>query len=178
MLTVFMTAALCIGVDQLTKYLAEYALAPDGSVDVIGGILRFTYVENRGAAFGSLTDHRWVFLVLSTVLILAMIGYTVWKRPKGWLICLSLGMIIGGGIGNMIDRVALGYVVDFIDFCAFPSLWKWVFNGADAFVCVGTALLMVWILLTDSKKPAAVSDAGSAEAETELKGGTEDDKAE
>ncbi len=149
MLVVFITAVLCVAADQLTKQLAAAALYPDKSISLIDGILRFSYVENRGAVFGSLADHRWVFLILSTLLIGAMIGYTVWKRPKERLLCLSLGMLIGGGIGNMIDRVCLGYVIDFIDFCAFPSLWKWVFNGADAFVCVGTALLMLWILLSD-----------------------------
>jgi len=179
MLIVFIIAALVVGVDQLTKFLAVSALYPDGSVDVIKGVFRFTYVENRGAAFGSFTDSRWVFLVLSTLLILAMIGYTVWKRPKGWLICSSLGMLIGGGIGNMIDRIFLGYVVDFLDFCAFPELWKWVFNVADAFVCIGTALLIIWLLKYDDSSKAvkedAVADTESPEEETD---GNKDDEAE
>ena len=151
MLIVFITAILCVGVDQLTKFLAVSSLYPDGSVDVIAGVFRFTYVENRGAAFGSLTEHRWVFIVFSTALIIALVAYTILKKPTGWILCLSLGMLIGGGIGNMIDRVALGYVVDFLDFCAFPNLWMWVFNGADAFVCIGTAMLMIWILISDKK---------------------------
>ncbi len=163
MIAVFIIAALCIGVDQLTKYLAVSALYPDGSVDVIEGVFRFTYVENRGAAFGSLTEHRWIFLVFSTVLILVLIGYTVWKRPKGWLQCISLGMLIGGGIGNMIDRIALGYVVDFLDFCAFPELWKWVFNGADTFVCIGTGLLMIWIIISDGRDTKTEDTKGGAE---------------
>lgn len=181
MIAVFIIAALCIGVDQLTKYLAVSALYPDGSVDVIEGVFRFTYVENRGAAFGSLTEHRWIFLVFSTVLILVLIGYTVWKRPKGWLQCISLGMLIGGGIGNMIDRIALGYVVDFLDFCAFPNLWKWVFNGADAFVCIGTALLMIWIIISDRKtKNSSDAEAPGIKDETieDMKGGAENDEAE
>ena len=181
MLIAFITAAVVILADQLTKYLAVSALAPDKSVDVIKGIFRFTYVENRGAAFGSFADNRWVFLILSTALILAIAGYVVWKRPKGLLECLSMGMLIGGGIGNMIDRIALGYVVDFLDFCAFPNLWMWVFNVADAFVCIGTGLLVIWMLTTDmdpkdKKTPVEASDDCSDVDDT--KGGNDNDEAE
>ena len=166
-------AAAAVALDQLTKYLAVSALYPDGSIDVIKGVFRFTYVENRGAAFGSLTEHRWIFLILSAVLILVLAGYAVKSRPKGWLQCISLGMLIGGGIGNMIDRIALGYVVDFLDFCAFPELWKWVFNGADAFVCVGTAMLMIYIIISDRKTAADGTESDITENE---KGGTENDE--
>ena len=70
----------------------------------------------------------------------------------------SLILICGGGIGNMIDRIRLGYVIDFLDFCAFPNLWMWVFNVADACVCVGAGILMVWLVISmiqDSKKEKA-----------------------
>ena len=154
MLFVFLIAALCIGADQLTKYLAVAALYPDGSVDVIPGILRFTYVENRGAAFGSLSDERWIFLVFSTVLIIVLIGYTVWKKPAGWLERISIGLLIGGGIGNMIDRTLMGYVVDFVDFRLINFA---VFNVADIFVCVGCGLMFLWLFkfaeFDDEKKP-------------------------
>lgn len=166
MLIVFITAVLCIAADQLTKRLAVAALYPNKSISLIDGILRFSYVENKGAVFGSLSDHRWVFLILSSLLIVAMLGYTVWKRPKGRLLCLSLGLLIGGGIGNMIDRIYLGYVIDFIDFCAFPSLWKWVFNAADTFVCIGTALLMLWILISDRTDGKTQSKNGKQEEAT------------
>ena len=108
-------------------------------------------VENDGAAFGMLDDHRWVFLVLSTVTIIALSYYVCKYRPKSKWVMTSLILIIGGGIGNMIDRVLLGYVIDFIDFCAFPNLWKWVFNIADSCVCVGTGILMVWLIMDTVK---------------------------
>ena len=175
MIAVFIIAALCVAADQITKYLAVQNLYPDKSVDVIDGVLRFTYTENRGAAFGSLSDHRWVFLVFSTLLIIALIGYTVWKHvkkmPMGWLERIAIGLLIGGGIGNMIDRVALGYVIDFIDFCAFPEVWKWIFNGADSFVCIGTPLLMIWILLSDSKRSVKQTNENT-------ESGAENDEAE
>lgn len=142
-------------VDQVTKLFAVHLLGEGGSVDVIPGVFRFTYVENEGAAFGMLSDNRWVFMVISTVAIVAMLIY-LWKfRPDSVLACAALSMIIGGGIGNMIDRVAYGYVIDFLDFCAFPEVWPWVFNVADSFVCVGGALLMLWLIISivkDSKE--------------------------
>lgn len=135
-------------VDQVSKILVIKYLKDIVSVELIPGVFRFTYVENRGAAFGMLSDNRWVFMIISTLAIGALIVY-LWKfRPDSRLACLALSMIAGGGIGNMIDRVALGYVVDFIDFCAFPSVWMWVFNIADAFVCVGAGLLILWLIIS------------------------------
>ncbi len=145
-------------IDQVTKLMAVHLLQPLGSVDVIPRVLRFTYVENRGAAFGMLSDNRWVFMIISTLAIVALLIY-LWKfRPQSRLACMAISMIISGGIGNMIDRVSLGYVVDFIDFCAFPKLWVWVFNFADACVCVGGGMLVLWLvleLISDYKKEKA-----------------------
>lgn len=141
--------------DQVTKIFAVNFLAGGESVNVIEGVFRFTYVENRGAAFGSFSDNRWVFMVISSVAIIALIVY-LWKfRPDSILACSALSMIIGGGIGNMIDRIFLGYVVDFLDFCAFPNLWMWVFNVADAFVCVGAGMLVLYLVLEMIKEAKA-----------------------
>lgn len=137
-----------VAVDQVTKQLAVRFLAEGNSVEVIPGIFRFTYVENCGAAFGMLADHRWVFMIISTVAIAALLVY-LWKfRPASKWACVALSLIIGGGIGNMIDRIYLNYVIDFLDFCAFPNLWVWVFNVADACVCVGGGILCVWCIVS------------------------------
>ncbi len=145
-------------IDQITKLMVTHLLQPLGSVTLIPNVLKFTYVENRGAAFGMLSDKRWVFMVISTVAIVALLIY-LWKfRPPSRLACMALSMIISGGIGNMLDRIGLGYVVDFIDFCAFPRLWTWVFNFADACVCVGGGLLVLWLIIStveDYKKEKA-----------------------
>ena len=146
MLTTLLWIAIIVAsviLDQVTKWLAVINLKGGGSVSVIGEILHFTYVENKGAAFGMMEDSRWVFMVISVIAIGALLFYLIRFKPKSPLALISLSMIAGGGIGNMIDRVWLGYVVDFIyikiiDFA--------VFNVADSFVCVGTALLMVYIL--------------------------------
>lgn len=148
MLSWIIVIAAAVVVDQVSKILVIKHLKDIVSVELIPGVFRFTYVENRGAAFGMLSDNRWVFMIISTLAIGALIVY-LWKfRPDSRLACLALSMIAGGGIGNMIDRVALGYVVDFIDFCAFPSVWMWVFNIADAFVCVGAGLLILWLIIS------------------------------
>lgn len=151
-------------VDQLSKWLVVALLQGKPSVYLIDGVLRFTYVENDGAAFGMLDDHRWVFLVLSTVMIIALIYYIVRYKPKSKWVMTSLILIVGGGIGNMIDRIMLGYVIDFIDFCAFPNLWKWVFNIADSCVCVGVFMLGAW-LIADIVKEYKREKAAKAEGE-------------
>ena len=154
--------------DQLTKQLVVNFLDREEPFDVIEGVFRFSYVENRGAAFGMLDDHRWVFMIVSTVAIVGIIFY-MWKFCRdSKLLCLGLSLIVGGGIGNMIDRIFLGYVIDFLDFCAFPNLWMWVFNVADAFVCVGAAIVVLSLLIDivkDSKKKSEVKTEEKESAE-------------
>lgn len=139
--------AVIVVLDQVTKYAVVENLFYGQSVEVIPGVLNFTYVRNEGAAFGSMDDARWIFMSLSTVAIVAILVYMFWKKPQSKMLLAALTMITGGGIGNMIDRVWLGYVIDFIDFCAFPKIWVWVFNVADAFVCVGAGMLALWMIL-------------------------------
>jgi signal peptidase II len=136
-----------VGLDQLTKYLVVANMELHESVEVIPGIFNFTYIQNDGAAFGMFDDSRWIFLTLSTAAIIGIFVFLFWKKPQDKLLLSSLILIVSGGIGNMIDRIALGYVIDFIDFCAFPTVWKWVFNVADSCVCIGAGLLILWLIL-------------------------------
>ena len=146
-----------IALDQLSKLLAVRFLSTRATLPLWEGVLHLTYVENRGAAFGMLKNHRWVFLVFSTVAICALavylfrgISYLSEKREDGTYPSLSplggvsLSLIVSGGIGNMIDRVFLGYVVDFIDVRLINFA---VFNVADSFVTVGAVLLALHLLL-------------------------------
>ena len=142
------TMVFLVGVDQLTKYIAVTSLEPIGSINVIPSVLNFTYVENYGAAFGILQNARWFFLVLA----LLGVGIIVWfllKRPHNLLLRSSLSLIAAGALGNAIDRLFRGFVVDFIqlDFIDFP-----VFNIADICICVGAGLLILYVLLFDKKK--------------------------
>ncbi len=158
----------CVIVDQLTKWAAVAFLDPGTPFSVIDDVFRFTYVENKGAAFGMLDDHRWVFMVLSCIGIGALFVYLLKFAKNKALDAIAVSMIIGGGIGNMIDRVRLGYVVDFLDFCAFPEIWPWVFNVADAFVCVGGGLLILSLILemiAESKKKKNAANISSEEKE-------------
>ena len=146
MLIWLICVAVLVFLDQLSKWLAVILLEGQPSFYLIPGVLRFTYVENRGAAFGMLADNRWVFLVLSTLTIVCLLGFMIYSKPQSRLELAGLALVLAGGIGNMIDRVLLGYVIDFIDFCAFPKLWNWVFNVADSCICIGVGLLIIYII--------------------------------
>lgn len=149
--------------DQISKHFVCLNLKPIGSISVIDGILNFTYVENTGAAFGMLSDNRAVFMVLS-VLIIAVLVYVLVKfHGQSKMFDIILGLIVGGGVGNMIDRAFLGYVIDFIDFCAF-DFWKWVFNIADSAVVVGCILAVIFVIF-DNK--AATIGQKADESQTE-----------
>ena len=148
-----------IAVDQLSKLLAVKLLAPIESLPLWSGVLHLTYVENRGAAFGMLADHRWVIMTVSTAAILGIAFYLYSGKSAGKLLSSGLMLIVSGGIGNMIDRIALGYVVDFIDFALIDFA---VFNIADAFVCIGAGLLILSLVL-DIIKEAKAETAKRAE---------------
>ena len=151
----FIISAIIAGgiiIDQLTKLLATLYLKPVGTVPIIEDAVHLTYHTNRGAAWGMMADSRWIFMTVSTVAILAMLVYLYGGLSERRIYTVSLAMIISGGIGNMIDRVALGAVVDFIDFriIDFP-----IFNGADSFVCVGAGILILALVLDIVKEAKA-----------------------
>ena len=150
MLLFFLVTAGVILLDQVTKILALQYLAPAGSYPLWEHVLHLTYVENTGAAFGMLQDRRWVFLVISTVALSGMIVYMFLNKTKHPLETTAVAFIVGGGIGNMIDRLARGFVVDFVDVKCIPY-WKYIFNVADIFVCVGCGLFILYILLFEAK---------------------------
>ena len=165
-------------VDLKTLESIVDALKP---IDVIPGVLRFTFVLNDGAAFGSLDNARWIFMILSTVAIVAILVFMFWKKPQNPLLLVALTLITGGGIGNMIDRVWLGYVVDFIDFCALPKIWMWVFNVADSCVTVGAGLLALWMIMDfirDVKTKKTVDAVIEGATPDETAGGEENDGSE
>ena len=140
----------CILLDQLTKWLAVKLLMPIDTFPIIENALHLTYHENRGMAFGMLADRRWIFMSISTVLIVGLLLYLYLGFAKSsTLSAVAVAMITAGGIGNMIDRVLLGYVVDFIDFRLINFA---IFNGADSFVCVGAGLLVLALILESIKE--------------------------
>ena len=161
----FVIVAVSVAVDQVTKVIAVKHLADVDCVEVIPGVLEFKYVENDGMAFGLLSDARWVFMTVSVIAICALIFYLVKWRPQSKVASIGLSLIIGGGIGNMIDRFFFTGILpgnhsekvvrDFIYFCGFGNLWIWVFNIADACVCVGGAMLLLWCVYSIIKEAKA-----------------------
>ena len=139
-----------VGADQLTKWLVLKNLALGSSYEWIRNVLHFTYVQNQGAAFGILQNKRWVFLIFSTVAIVGLSIYLFRFCKQNWAVRISVAFLIGGGIGNMIDRIAFGYVVDFIElpFLWLPVLYQYfpIFNVADSFVTVGVVILAVALI--------------------------------
>ena len=134
------SAIILVGIilDQLTKFLVTKYMTLYQSIPLIKGFLHLTYTTNDGAAFGMMDGQRWVFIVVSTLAIVAFIAYLYLGHADNMLYAISLSMVISGGIGNMIDRLVLSYVVDFFYFklIDFP-----VFNVADIYVVVGIFLL-------------------------------------
>ena len=131
-------------VDQVTKYLVVELIPLFGRVDVIPGLISLTHTRNTGAAFSSFEGMQWLFIILFAVFTLAVV-WEMWKKSmpftklERWLIVC----IYGGGLGNMIDRVRFGYVVDMIktDFMDFP-----IFNVADCFITCSCILLVLHLI--------------------------------
>ena len=134
--------------DFLTKRLAVFYLKNGDKIELIKGILRFNYVENTGAAFGLLKDMRWSFVIATFVLFIVLFFAVRKSSFKSRWLKFGTCLVFAGGLGNFVDRIFLGYVVDFIDFYLidFP-----VFNFADCCICVGVAMLLIHYLFFDKE---------------------------
>ncbi len=144
----FVIGAVVVLMDLLTKLWAKTCLAKRVTIPVIEEIFHLTYVENRGAAFGVFQGQR-TFFILVALVVAVLVGYIVIKhKNKPWMLSLGLSFLSAGALGNTIDRIWRGYVVDFFDFrlIDFP-----VFNVADIFVCLGAGLLAVFFVLFEEK---------------------------
>ncbi len=143
--------------DIITKHWAYAALAGGEGIPLIPGVFHLTYVENTGIAFGMLENKRIVFITLSVVILVLLFIYFI-RAPKrdNWL-KLGTALVIFGSLGNMLDRITKGYVVDFFDFrlINFP-----VFNVADVAVCVGAAALVIHFLFVGGEKPEKPKGGG------------------
>jgi signal peptidase II len=149
-------SAIIIALDQLTKHIALTTLEPYAPHPVLPGLLNWTLAFNTGAAFSLLHDaggwQRWLFSLLA-VTVSAVLVVWLTRLPRGdWRTALPLALVIGGALGNLIDRVRLGHVTDFIE--VYYKSWSWpAFNIADSAICVGAVLLILFGLV-GRKAPA------------------------
>lgn len=150
--------AVLVIIDQIIKYFVSAYLQPVGSVSVIDNLFSLTYVENKGVAFGMFSDMRWIFVALTAILLAIIIFYMFKKRPKGKFFYICAALIIGGGIGNLIDRIFYGYVIDYLSLSFFPP----VCNFADYCITAGTIMLVIYLLFfsdtIDGSKKAKIKN--------------------
>lgn len=148
-------AGLLAIIDYFIKEWVLVNLQPVKSIDIISNVLSLTYHENRGAAFGILQGQTFFLVGVTSVVMGAFIVGILSKKINGHLLLSSCMLILGGGLGNLYDRVARTFVVDYIYFepINFP-----IFNFADMCVVVGTALLMIYILFFDNNDTADIDD--------------------
>lgn len=156
--------------DQLSKWLAVVYLQPVGSVPFIPGVLRLTYAHNTGAAFSMLAGKQEFLIGVTAVAMLVMLCILLRRKAPNAFAHWGLAMVVGGGIGNLIDRVLNGYVVDYFDvvFMKFA-----IFNVADCFVVVGCVCLFIGVLFSEAfdarrtRKAAVQAPEAAADMEEE-----------
>ncbi len=137
-----------IVLDQLSKYYIQTNMELNSSIPVIEGLFSITYIQNTGAAFSLLQGKTIILILIQVFVILAILVYVFLKKnPLHWTLLLSLAFIVGGGAGNLIDRVRFGYVVDYLHFHFWP-----IFNIADISVCIGCGLLIIYVFFIEGKE--------------------------
>lgn len=145
-------SVILIIIDQITKVWALDVLKPEGTIEFIPGFLQFTYVENRGAAFGMFQQATIPLALVSTIVIAVLIFALLKGYVKSSYLIWTLALIIAGGAGNVIDRFYRGFVVDFLDVqISFLRNFP-VFNFADCCVTVGGFMLLIYLLVTELTK--------------------------
>ncbi len=165
----FWVAGAVVALDQATKAVIDRLLSLHESRTLIEGVLQLTYVRNRGAAFGLFSDsslpHQPLVLSVLGLLALTAIALYAWKLPaNSRLPRTGLALIMGGALGNLLDRARLGYVIDFVDAYWGPHHWP-AFNAADSAISIGVCLLVLDILLHPSAEPTAVPNPSTGRTE-------------
>ena len=164
-------AAFLVIADQVTKSVIADSFYLGESIEVIPRVLNFTYIHNRGAVFGILKDHPWVFNSATIICVVVALVLLVTSRIKKKMYIWATGLIIAGGIGNMIDRLSLKYVVDFIEvkFIYFP----YIFNIADCCVVIGCSLIALQLIIeiiNEKKEKNRTEISSSPDDENEKSG--------
>lgn len=134
-------------IDIVTKIIFANVLA-GGDIVIIPGLLRFTYVENTGAAFGMMGDKTWFLIIISIVFIVAFVVFDIFNHSTSSWYVWGMGLIISGAIGNFLDRIFLGYVRDFISI----KFFSFVFNIADMLITFGIIFFGIYLIVSTVKE--------------------------
>lgn len=135
----YIIALIIIVIDQWIKVTINNNFFIGESIPIVQGLFHLTFVKNTGAGFGIMAGYRNLFIYITIIIILGLIIFRK-KAQKNTLLDLATGLIIGGGCGNLIDRIWMGYVIDYLDFRIWP-----VFNLADSMVVIGSGILLIYI---------------------------------
>ncbi len=147
--------------DQGTKLLVIHNIAPTDTISVLPRILNLVYVKNTGAAFSILSGKTFFLSLISLAVCVGIVWYLIKNRPENKLMLLSVSLVLGGAVGNLIDRMLRGSVVDFFEviFVDFP-----VFNVADIAITAGAVLLMIYVLFFDREKKSSGKEDSDADS--------------
>ncbi|PTM59199.1 signal peptidase II [Desmospora activa] len=156
----FFITAVVLLLDQISKWFILHRMSLYESIPLWDGVFYITSHRNRGAAFGILQDQQWLFITVTSIVIVGIIVYLIRLKGREPLMGWSLALILSGAIGNLIDRVRMGEVVDFLDFrlINYP-----IFNVADSAIVIGVGI-MIWITLRNPQAETEEQDAVVGEA--------------
>jgi signal peptidase II len=152
-LSLVAVAVAAIGADQLTKAIVSSQLALDDSVHVVGP-LSIHHVQNSGIAFGLFASATSLVILLTGVAVVWMLYFFSRSGARHPVLPVALGLVIGGSVSNLVDRIRLGHVTDFIDLRFWPA-----FNLADSFITIGVAILLLALMSAEKRRPARVHEA-------------------
>ena len=142
MITTIIISIILLCIDQISKLLVVNLLTKTNSIAIIKNFFYLTYINNDGAAFSILVGKRVLLILIAVLVIVMLIRYIKKNNIQNKLELVSISLIIGGSLGNLIDRVVRGYVIDFLDFKIFNYNFP-IFNLADTFIVIGVFLLLL-----------------------------------
>jgi signal peptidase II len=146
-MNILLIAAVVIFIDQVSKLMVVNTMSLNQSIPVIPNVFHITYVQNFGAAFGIFAHRTGIFIFVTVAVVLLILVFSRQVPAEHTLLRLALALQLGGAVGNLIDRLRFGYVVDFFDFCIWP-----VFNIADIAIVTGVGLLLLDLVLSGREK--------------------------